>query len=348
MTNGGDSIPDGSQNGNDESKTNLIVNYLPQTMTQEEIRSLFSSIGEVESCKLIRDKVTGQSLGYGFVNYQRQEDADKAINTLNGLRLQNKTIKVSFARPSSESIKGANLYVSGLPKNITQPDLEAIFDSYGRIITSRILSDSMTGLSKGVGFIRFDQRHEAERAIKELNGTIPKNYTEPITVKFANNPSNNKAFPPLAAYLTPQTAAAARRFAGPIHHPTSGRFRLVSNSSSALFLVNDFRYSPLAENLLANTMIPGNTINGSGWCIFVYNLAPETEENVLWQLFGPFGAVQSVKVIRDLQTNKCKGFGFVTMTNYDEAVVAIQSLNGYTLGNRVLQVSFKTNKTKTS
>lgn len=38
--------------------------------------------------------IVGQSLGYGFVNYQRAEDADKAINTLNGLRLQNKTIKV--------------------------------------------------------------------------------------------------------------------------------------------------------------------------------------------------------------------------------------------------------------
>lgn len=38
--------------------------------------------------------VTGQSLGYGFVNYHRPEDAEKAINTLNGLRLQNKTIKV--------------------------------------------------------------------------------------------------------------------------------------------------------------------------------------------------------------------------------------------------------------
>ncbi|XP_066904123.1 ELAV-like protein 1 isoform X8 [Halyomorpha halys] len=313
----------------EESKTNLIVNYLPQTMTQEEIRSLFSSIGDVESCKLIRDKVTGQSLGYGFVNYHRPEDAEKAINTLNGLRLQNKTIKVSFARPSSEAIKGANLYVSGLPKNMAQQDLENLFSPFGRIITSRILCDNITGLSKGVGFIRFDQRIEAERAIQELNGTIPKGSTEPITVKFANNPSNNnKALPPLAAYLTPQ---AARRFGGPIHHPT-GRFR----------------YSPLAGDLLANSMLPGNAMNGSGWCIFVYNLAPETEENVLWQLFGPFGAVQSVKVIRDLQTNKCKGFGFVTMTNYDEAVVAIQSLNGYTLGNRVLQVSFKTNKSKTS
>ncbi|XP_018334976.1 ELAV-like protein 1 [Agrilus planipennis] len=260
MSNGLDAGVVGQQNGGsggqgggqEESKTNLIVNYLPQTMTQEEIRSLFSSIGEVESCKLIRDKVTGEA---------------------------------------------------SLPSNL--------------------------GLSKGVGFIRFDQRMEAERAIQELNGTIPKGSTEPITVKFANNPSNNnKAIPPLAAYLTPQ---ATRRFAGPIHHPT-GRFR----------------YSPLAGDLLANSMLPGNAMNGSGWCIFVYNLAPETEENVLWQLFGPFGAVQSVKVIRDLQTNKCKGFGFVTMTNYDEAVVAIQSLNGYTLGNRVLQVSFKTNKSKTT
>lgn len=117
---------------------------------------------------------TGQSLGYGFVNYHRPEDAEKAINTLNGLRLQNKTIKVSslplhrncdrvrkncrltlvlfeqvsFARPSSEAIKGANLYVSGLPKSMTQQDLENLFSPYGRIITSRILCDNMSG--KGI------------------------------------------------------------------------------------------------------------------------------------------------------------------------------------------------------
>lgn len=69
MSNGLDTAVVGQQNGSsggqvgggqEESKTNLIVNYLPQTMTQEEIRSLFSSIGDVESCKLIRDKVTGK------------------------------------------------------------------------------------------------------------------------------------------------------------------------------------------------------------------------------------------------------------------------------------------------
>ncbi|XP_034089055.1 ELAV-like protein 4, partial [Gymnodraco acuticeps] len=147
---------------NDDSKTNLIVNYLPQNMTQEEFRSLFGSIGEIESCKLVRDKITehqagrqrgspslspiaGQSLGYGFVNYIDPKDAEKAINTLNGLRLQTKTIKVSYARPSSASIRDANLYVSGLPKTMTQKELEQLFSQYGRIITSRILVDQVTG-----------------------------------------------------------------------------------------------------------------------------------------------------------------------------------------------------------
>ncbi|XP_025110595.1 ELAV-like protein 3 isoform X3 [Pomacea canaliculata] len=327
------------------SKTNLIVNYLPQTMSQDEIRSLFASIGELESCKLIRDKPTGQSLGYGFVNYKRPEDADKAINTLNGLRLQNKTIKVSLARPSSESIKGANLYISGLPKSMTQLDLESLFSQCGNIITSRILYDQTTGLSKGVGFIRFDQRVEAERAIQKLNNHIPEGCIDPITVKFANSPSSNKNLATmtplaLATYLSP-----TRRFFGPIHHATA---------------TSRLRYSPLEPGLLPNAILPPTlttaaaaaaaaasstatptALNSTGWCIFVYNLAPDTEDSVLWQLFGPFGAVQSVKVIRDYTSGKCKGFGFVTMTNYEEALVAIQNLNGFTLGNRVLQVSFK-------
>jgi len=108
--------------------------------------------------------------------------------------------------------------------------------------------------------------------------------------------------------------------------------------------LNVCRYSPLdgALSLPGGNLMPPSGC--SGWCLFVYNLAPETEENVLWQLFGPFGAVQNVKVMRDLSTHKCKGFGFVTMTNYDEALSAVAALNGFALGNRVLQVSFKKTK----
>lgn len=54
--------------------------------------------------------------------------------------------QVSLARPSSESIKGANLYISGIPKTMTQLDLETLFSSVGEIISSRILTEPATGL----------------------------------------------------------------------------------------------------------------------------------------------------------------------------------------------------------
>lgn len=45
--------------GGIDLKTNIIINYLPQTMSQDDVHSLFSTVGEVESCKLVRDKSTG-------------------------------------------------------------------------------------------------------------------------------------------------------------------------------------------------------------------------------------------------------------------------------------------------
>ncbi|KFD47998.1 hypothetical protein M513_11126 [Trichuris suis] len=333
----------------DETRTNLIVNYLPQTMGQEEFRALFARIGEIESCKLVRDKTSGQSLGYGFVNYAHPEDAQRAVKTLNGLPLQAKTIKVSYARPSSDMIKGANLYINGLPKTMTSSELELMFAPFGKIITSRILTDQATvrsikiGISKGVGFVRFDKRNEAENAIEKLNGSVPAGSTEPMCVKFANNPTAgsqkaNVALATAASTLVPLALlnAQARRFQGPIHHNATA---------------NRFRYTPLgAPDLLTGSLLsaaaaslsapPASSVQG--FPIFVYNLSPEVEEAKLWQLFGPFGAVLNIKVIRDQLTAKCKGYAFVTMVNYEEALSAITSLDGFTLDNRKLQVSFKT------
>nr|AWC67556.1 ELAV-LacZ fusion [Drosophila melanogaster] len=301
----------GSQNGSNgstETRTNLIVNYLPQTMTEDEIRSLFSSVGEIESVKLIRDKSQvyidplnpqapskGQSLGYGFVNYVRPQDAEQAVNVLNGLRLQNKTIKVSFARPSSDAIKGANLYVSGLPKTMTQQELEAIFAPFGAIITSRILQNAGNDTqTKGVGFIRFDKREEATRAIIALNGTTPSSCTDPIVVKFSNTPGSTSKIiqPQLPAFLNPQLV---RRIGGAMHTPVNkglARFSPMAGDMLDVMLPNGLGAAAAAATTLASGP-------GGAYPIFIYNLAPETEEAALWQLFGPFGAVQSVKIVKD-------------------------------------------------
>jgi len=133
------------------------------------------------------DKVTGQSLGYGFVKYFKADDATKGIQALNGTALENKILKVSYARPASSDIQNSNVYISGLDVNISKPELDAIFSSYGKIIDSKILHDHRTGVSRGVGFVRYNSKAEAEASIAALNGTTLPGMNQPLFVKMADN-----------------------------------------------------------------------------------------------------------------------------------------------------------------
>ncbi|XP_018912418.1 sex-lethal homolog isoform X2 [Bemisia tabaci] len=178
---------------NDTQLTNLIVNYLPQNMTDKELFSMFVTIGPVESCRVMKDNKTGYSFGFGFVNYSRKEDAARAISSLNGLQVQNKRLKVSYARPSGEEIKETNLYVTNLPRTITEEQLEFMFSKFGRIVQKNLLKDKVTGMPRGVAFVRFDRREEALEAIERMNGTVPEGSQDPITVKIAEEHGKQKA-----------------------------------------------------------------------------------------------------------------------------------------------------------
>jgi len=277
---------------------------------------MFSSYGTVDSCKLIRDKTTQVSLGYAFVNYDCPESAAKGISGLNGHMINSKTIKVSYARPSSVEIKNANLYVAQLPKSYTQVELEALFDSYGHIITSKVLMDD-TGASRGAGFVRFDKHSEAEQARVALDGLTLPGHTQPLIVKYANQ-KTPIAFAPTAL---------------PRQQPQVGPIRTHSQS------VN-WRYNPMGATG------GGGRQQSQYCCVYIYNIPEDSNESTLYQLFSPFGAIANVKVIIDFSTKKCKGYGFVNMLSYEDAYRSIMGLNGSVYQGKRLQVSFKTTKGK--
>ncbi len=81
---GGGSFTDDESNLSDKTRTNLIINYLPQTMTQDEIKDLFGSIGAIESCKLVRDKTTGKNKIVLFVGNRRVIVPAGAVACLSG------------------------------------------------------------------------------------------------------------------------------------------------------------------------------------------------------------------------------------------------------------------------
>ncbi len=84
----------------------LYVGNLAYSTTEEDLRDTFAKIGEVASAKLIIDPTNGRSKGFGFVEMATDEDAQKAISTLNGTSLQNRTITVNEARPPRERDRG--------------------------------------------------------------------------------------------------------------------------------------------------------------------------------------------------------------------------------------------------
>ena len=81
---------------------NMHVGNLAYNVTEDDLRTLFSSFGEVSSVNVIKEKFSGQSKGFGFVDMPNNSEADKAMKGLNGTRLKDQFIKVSQAKPPSK------------------------------------------------------------------------------------------------------------------------------------------------------------------------------------------------------------------------------------------------------
>jgi RNA recognition motif-containing protein len=78
---------------------NLYVGNLPYRITEDQLRAAFEEFGSVSSCTIIKDKVTGQSKGFGFLEMPERSEAEAAITNLNGRDLMGRKINVNEARP---------------------------------------------------------------------------------------------------------------------------------------------------------------------------------------------------------------------------------------------------------
>jgi RNA recognition motif-containing protein len=86
--------------------TKLYVGGLPYSTTEQQLSELFSQQGSVASAKVITDKFTGQSRGFGFVEMATEGEAQKAITALNGTQLDGRTMTVNEAKPQEKRAGG--------------------------------------------------------------------------------------------------------------------------------------------------------------------------------------------------------------------------------------------------
>lgn len=84
----------------------LYVGNLPYNITEDDIKNLFAQAGTVSSVALIKDRDTGRSKGFAFVEMASQAEAEKAISMYNGYKLNNRELTVNIARPREERAPG--------------------------------------------------------------------------------------------------------------------------------------------------------------------------------------------------------------------------------------------------
>jgi RNA recognition motif-containing protein len=85
---------------------NIYIGNLSYEVTQEDLKQAFEGFGQVESVNIIKDRYTGESRGFGFVEMSAKGEAQSAIEGLNGKELKGQMLKVSEARPRSEGRRG--------------------------------------------------------------------------------------------------------------------------------------------------------------------------------------------------------------------------------------------------
>ncbi|XP_029348909.1 polyadenylate-binding protein 4 [Echeneis naucrates] len=186
--------------------TNVYIKNFGDDMDDDRLKELFDKYGKTLSVKVMTD-TTGKSRGFGFVSYEKHEDANKAVEGMNGTELNGKTVFVGRAQKKMERqaelkrkfellkqerisrYQGVNLYIKNLDDTIDDEKLRKEFSPFGSITSAKVMLEE--GRSKGFGFVCFSSPEEATKAVTEMNGRIVG--SKPLYVALAQRKEERKA-----------------------------------------------------------------------------------------------------------------------------------------------------------
>ncbi|NWU16162.1 EPAB protein, partial [Cephalopterus ornatus] len=207
--------------------TNVYIKNFGDDMDDDRLREIFSKFGKTLSVKVMMDS-SGRSKGFGFVNFEKHEEAQKAaVADMNGKEINGRLVYVGRAQKrlerqselkrKFEQIKqervsryqGVNLYVKNLDDGIDDEKLRKEFSPYGTITSAKVMTEG--GHSKGFGFVCFSSPEEATKAVTEMNGRIVS--TKPLYVALAQRKEERKA---ILTNQYMQRLATMRALPGPL------------------------------------------------------------------------------------------------------------------------------------
>ncbi|XP_005993954.1 polyadenylate-binding protein 4 isoform X1 [Latimeria chalumnae] len=154
---------------------NVFIKNLDKSIDNKALYDTFSAFGNILSCKVVCDE--NGSKGYAFVHFETQDAADRAIEKMNGMLLNDRKVFVGRfkSRKEREAELGAkakeftNVYIKNFGEDMDDERLKELFDKHGKTLSIKVMTDA-SGRSKGFGFVSFEKHEDANKAVEEMNG----------------------------------------------------------------------------------------------------------------------------------------------------------------------------------
>ncbi|OAF71813.1 Sex-lethal [Intoshia linei] len=174
----------GLENSQKLSRTNIYIRGLNVDTTDDNLYQMCRKFGNIISTKAIIDHQTKKCKGYGFVDFENPESADRSVKCL---KVQG--VQVQMAKQQEQD--PTNLYIANLPESVDENQLESVLSEIGKVISTRILRN-VDGTSRCVGFSRLESHQICENAIDKLNKQPFPGHKKLLTIKFADNCNRKK------------------------------------------------------------------------------------------------------------------------------------------------------------
>ncbi|EWC45824.1 hypothetical protein DRE_05161 [Drechslerella stenobrocha 248] len=301
----------GSANGGDAVKTTLWMGELEPWIDENFIRSVWYSLGEQVNVKMIRDKFNG-SAGYCFVDFANGNAAAKALQ-LNGTQIpnSNRPFKLNWASGGGLTDRRDDrgpefsIFVGDLGPEVNEFVLVSLFQGrFPSCKSAKIMTDPISGMSRGYGFVRFADEGDQQRALTEMQGVYCGNRPMRISTATPKSKGGN------------QNNMMQQGMGG--MGPQMGMY--------AMGVANGGYYGvPQPMNQFTD---PNNTT------VFVGGLSGYVTEDELRSFFQGFGEITYVKIPPG------KGCGFVQFVQRHAAEMAINQMQGYPIGNSRVRLSW--------
>ncbi|CAM6081817.1 unnamed protein product [Calypogeia fissa] len=164
----------GDTDGRKSGTANIFIKNLESSIDSKALLETFSNFGSILSCKVVTDD-SGNSKGYGFVQFEDEGSAQSAIESANGMLFNNKKVFVGpFVRRQEGAVRAVasefnNVFVKNIAESTTDEELRDHFAVFGNISSAVVMRHS-EGKSKCFGFANFPSSEDAVKAVDALNG----------------------------------------------------------------------------------------------------------------------------------------------------------------------------------